>query len=69
LKYEPPTIAFEYNVKSFNINYLLQINLEEMFNNNKTPEEISSWIIQTYSDILNKSTISRKQVILSNLDN
>lgn len=62
LKYNPPLIALEYYLKPLSTDYLLQINLEEPFKLYDTAEEISKWIFKTYSDIINKTTISEKQV-------
>jgi hypothetical protein len=46
-----------------NNNYLLQINLEDVFKSNQDPKDISDWIFVTYCDIFNAELISEKQII------
>jgi uncharacterized protein YeeX (DUF496 family) len=64
IKYEPPTIALEYHIKSHEINYLLQINLEDQIKKSISIEEMTNWIFKMYSDIINIKTVSEKQVTL-----
>jgi hypothetical protein len=70
LKFQPPTIALEYNLKSLKMDYLLQINLEDLFKIYDNAEEISKWIYRYYSDIINTKNVPENQVIgICYLDN
>jgi hypothetical protein len=66
IKYDPPTIALEYHIKSHEINYLLQINLEDHIKRSTNIEDMTCWIFKMYSDIINIKTVSNKQVMIIN---
>ena len=68
IKYEPPIIALEYRIISKNLDYLLEVNLEDQIKKMKSIDEIISWIFYMYSDIINNKTVSEKQVIHYNED-
>ena len=44
------------------MDYLLQINLEDLFKIYDSAEEICKWIYRYYSDIISPQTIPEKQV-------
>lgn len=53
----------EYFLKPLNTDYLLQINLDDCIRKYDDPNEICEWIFKTYGDVVNKKSISEKQVL------
>lgn len=60
--YNPPRIALEYYLKSFQSNYLLEINLDEYIHRIESPEKISGILFKQYSDIMNENTVDKSQL-------
>ena len=67
IKYNPAKIALEYNLKSINQTFLLDIDLEEKLKSIQSTKMICDLLYKTYPDILNRSYIGENQ--LSNLIN
>jgi len=61
-KYNPPTIALEYENTISKIDMLLQIDLEKSIEKFDDPQDICNWIFETYTDIFNSEVVSQKQV-------
>jgi hypothetical protein len=64
VKFDPPVLAIEYHLKSKETDYLLQIDLTESFKKMDDPDEICKWVFATYSDVMKRSVISEKQVLI-----